>query len=247
LCDDPGVRRASWTGIVGGLAAITRSTAIPPWILSLFMVRLSLRGRSGRDRIIALALASFVAIFSLITIRNWIVARVFAPAPTEMAITLRGGNEPPPGLEMNRDRAPIYQRLGLSDHTAIVAEYAIQQPGAFAANLGRKFIFVLGFYEPYAPGWGYSPVYIATWLSAIAGLWLVIRNRQGAVWPLMIPAVFAPIQFVAIVVIYPKGERLVVPVHVVLIPYSAAAVWFAVNRRSSDAANVNLIASRTST
>ena len=44
-------------------------------------------------------------------------------------------------------------------------------------NLGRKALFVLGFYEPYAPGWGYSPVYIAvvddarwsaSWLAADA-------------------------------------------------------------------------------
>ena len=40
-------------------------------------------------------------------------------------------------------------------------EYAISEPGLFAMNLGRKALFVLGFYEPYAPGWGYSPVYIA--------------------------------------------------------------------------------------
>lgn len=247
LSEDPSIARAGWSGVLGGLTAITRSTSIPAWLLTLPMVRRSLSRYPGRTRIVTIALASFLAVFSLITIRNWIVAGVFAPTPTEMGITLRGGNEPPPGLEMNRDRAPIYQRLHLDDHTAIVVEYAIQRPAAFAANLGRKFVFVLGFYEPYAPGWGYSPVYIATWLSAIAGLWLVIRNRQGAIWPLLIPAVFALIQFLAIVVIYPKGERLIVPVHVVLIPYSAAAVWLAVNSRSSDAANVNLIASRTNT
>jgi hypothetical protein len=247
VCDEPRPSRAVWAGVIGGLAAITRTTALPAWLLALPLVSWSLRGRQHRGWIVPIMLASFLAVFSLIAIRNWIVAGVFAPTPTEMGITLRGGNEPPPGLTIDAGRAAIYRRLGFDDHTAVVAEYALQQPGAFAANIGRKFVFVLGFYEPYAPGWGYSPVYIATWLSALVGMWLVIRNRSGAMWPLLIPAVFALIQFAAIVVIYPKGERLVVPIHIVLIPYSAAAVWFALNSRSSEAANVNLIASRTST
>jgi hypothetical protein len=211
------------------------------------MVWLTHRGRAARARVLTITLASFVAVFSLITIRNWIVAGVFAPTPTEMGITLRGGNEPPAGLKVDPNRAATYSRLGIGEHTAVVLEYAIQQPSAFAANMGHKLLFVLGYYELYAPGWGYSPVYIATWISALAGLWLAIRNRRGEIWPLLIPAIVSVIQFVAIVVIYPKGERLVVPVYVVLLPYSAAAAWFALNSRSSEAANVNLMASRTST
>jgi hypothetical protein len=247
LCDAPNTRRATSTGMLAGMAAITRSTALPAWLLTLPMVHRSLREQPSRRRLIAITVLAFVAVFSLITIRNFIVAGVFAPTPTEMGITLRGGNEPPPGLAIDRGRAALYKRLGFDDHTAVVAEYALQQPSAFAANIGRKFLFVLGFYEPYAPGWGYSPVYIATWISAIAGLWLAVKKRSGAVWPLLIPAIVAAVQLAAIVVIYPKGERLVLPVHVVLIPYSAAAIWLALNKRSSDDANVNLIASRTNT
>jgi hypothetical protein len=247
LCDDPRPARAVSGGVIAGLAAIVRSTALPAWLLTLPMVRLTLPRHPGRDRLLRITVASFIAVFSLIAIRNWIVAGVFAPTPTEMGITLRGGNEPPAGLVINADRAATYSRLRLNEHTAVVVEYAIQQPLAFAANIGRKFLFVLGFYEPYAPGWGSSPVYIATWISAIAGLALAIRRRRGAVWPLLIPAIVSVIQFAAIVVIYPKGERLVVPCYVVLIPYSAAAAWFALNSRNSEEPNVNLMASRTNT
>jgi hypothetical protein len=98
-------------------------------------------------------------------------------------------------------------------------------------NLGRKALFVLGFYEPYAPGWGYSPVYILTWTTAMAGLWIAIRNRRGSVWPILIPAIVAMTQFVAIVIVYPKGERLVVPVHTLLIPYAAVAAWYLLGSR----------------
>ena len=136
-------------------------------------------GRHGRG-MLALLIGSFVAVFSLVTIRNWIVAGVFAPTSTEMGITLLGGNEPPPGLTID----PGATRRSISGSASAtsppsVIEYAITEPRLFALNLGRKALFVLGFYEPYAPGWGYSPVYILTWTTAIAGAWLAVRKRQG--------------------------------------------------------------------
>jgi hypothetical protein len=247
LCDAPSTGRAIWTGIVSGLATITRSTVLVGWIVAWPVAWLALKGTAARSRVLAMVIVSFLAVLSLVSMRNWIVARVPSPIPTEGAITLLGGNEPPPGLEIAAARRPMYQRFGISDIAATVIEYAIQQPRSFAINLAKKAVFVLGFYEPYVPGWGYSPVYILTWTSALAGVWLAVRRRQGSIWPILIPALIALTQFIAIVVVYPKGERLVVPIHTLLIPYSAAAAWFAVNSRSSDAANVNRIASRTST
>ena len=162
--------------------------------------------------------------------RNWIVAGVATPIPTEGAITLLGGNEPPPGLTIEPARRAFYQRFAISDITATVIEYAITEPGGFAGNIGRKALFVLGFYEPYAPGWGYSPVYILTWITAVAGVWLAIKRRRGSTWPVLIPLLISLTQFIAIVIVYPKGERLVVPIHTLLIPYSAIATWFVVAR-----------------
>ena len=98
-------------------------------------------------------------------------------------------------------------------------EYAITEPGLFAGNIGRKALFVLGFYEPYAPGWGYSPVYIVTWITAVAGVWLAMKHRTGSMWPVLIPLLISLTQFIAIVIVYPKGERLVVPIHTLLIRY----------------------------
>ncbi len=247
LCDDPKIPSAIWSGVLSGIAAITRSTALLAWVVAWPAVWLALRGRTGRNRVLAVLIVSFAAVFSLVALRNAIVAGVFAPTSTELGITLLGGNELPPGLTIDPDRLRWYRGAGISDITASVIDYAIAEPRLFAMNLGRKAVFVLGFYEPYAPGWGYSPVYILTWTTAAAGLWLAIGHRQGVVWPLLIPALVSLTQFIAIVIVYPKGERLVVPVHVVLIPYCAAAAWWALNRRSSEAANVNRIASRAST
>ena len=247
FCDRPSNGGALWTGVLSGVAAITRSTALLAWVVAWPAVWLALRGRPRRNPLLALLIASFLAIFSLVAVRNWIVAGVFAPTSTEMGITLLGGNELPPGLTIDPDRAGFYRRVGIGDYTASVIEYAITEPWLFTLNLGRKALFVLGFYEPYAPGWGYSPVYILTWTTAVAGLWLALQHRHGSIWPLLVPAIVSATQFIAIVIVYPKGERLVVPVHIVLIPYCATAVWWALNKRSSEAANVNLIASRTST
>ena len=192
-------------------------------------------------------MASTLAVFSLIAIRNWIVAGVFAPSSTELGITLLGGNEVPPGVAIDlATRAPFYQRFGISDHTATVIEYAITAPGLFASNLGRKALFALGFYEPYAPGWGYSPVYIAVVDDGDRGVVAVrMRRSRAAVIPVLLPALIALTQFVAVVIVYPKGERLNRAD-----PHDAGAVLGdygvarAANSRSSDAAAINLIVSR---
>jgi hypothetical protein len=247
LCDDATARMGIWSGVLSGLTTITRSTALLAWAVVWPSAWLSLKGRPRRVQVLAILVASFLAVFSLPAIRNWIVAGVPSPIPTEGAITLLGGNEPPPGLAIDPARLQTYGRFGISELTATVIEYAIQEPRLFALNLGRKALFVLGVHEPYAPGWGYSPVYILNWMMAMAGIWLVVKRRRGPIWLLLMPAMIALTQFIAIVIVYPKGERLIVPVHIMLIPYCASAAWFALNRRSSDAANVNLMANRTST
>ena len=48
-------------------------------------------------------------------------------------------------------------------------------------------------------------------------------NNTPAI-PLLLPAMVALTQFVALAVVYPKGERLILPVHTLLLPYSAIAV-----------------------
>ena len=227
LCRSPSTRAALASGVLSGLTAITRSTALLAWIVVWPLCWLAAKGAPRRGSAIAVLVAMTLAVFSLITIRNWIVARVFAPTSTELGITLLGGNEVPPDLQIDPAvRSPIYQRFGIDDPTATVIEYAINAPGRFAQNLGRKALFALGFYEPYAPGWGYSPVYIAVWTTAAVGVILVMRSGQPAI-VVLLPALIALTQFMAVVIVYPKGERLIVPIHTLLVPYSAVTVWYA--------------------
>jgi hypothetical protein len=222
FCRQPEQRRALTSGLLSGLTTITRSTALLSWVVVWPACWLATKGMPRRHTAIAILAASTLAVFSLISVRNWIVAGVFAPSSTELGVTLLGGNEVPPGVTIDlAARAPLYNTFGISDLTATVIEYAITAPGLFAGNLGRKALFALGFYEPYAPGWGYSPVYIAVWTTAIAGLVLL---RKAPV-PCVIPALIAATQFVAVVIVYPKGERLIVPIYAMLVPYSAVTAW----------------------
>ena len=228
LCRAPSLRAAFTSGVLSGVTTITRSTALLAWIVVWPLCWLATKGAPRRGSIITMLVASTMAIFSLIAIRNWIVARVFAPTSTELGITLLGGNEVPPDLQIDlAARSRIYQRFRISEPTATVIEYAINAPGRFAQNIGRKALFALGFYEPYAPGWGYSPVYIAVWTTAGVGLILVLRSGRPAI-VVLLPALMALTQFIAVVIVYPKGERLIVPIHTLLIPYSAVTAWHAI-------------------
>jgi hypothetical protein len=230
----PSMGGAAAAGIAGGFAAITRSTAILSWPLVWAACAWTWRRRHGWVGIAGAMVIGSLAVFSLVSVRNWLVANTFAPTSTELGITLLGGNEPPPQVTIDlAARRATYDRFGISDNTARVIEYAIVAPEEFARGLGRKALFALGFYEPYAPGWGRSPVYIAVWTSAIAGLVIALRRAHVPPLAAALPALVALTQYVAVVVVYPKGERLILPVHTLLVPYAAlalAALWGAATR-----------------
>jgi hypothetical protein len=231
LCMRPHLRLATRTGILAGLTAIARSTSVLAWVFVLPAIFWQMRGVRARTKLLAALVGCSLAVFSLVAARNWLVSHRFVPVSTEFGVTLAGGNLPPEGLQIDpANRRWLYETFGVGGHTAQTIEYAIVAPGSFTANLGRKAVFALGFYEPYAPGWGYSPVYIAVWLSAIAGLSTALRSPVVARIPLLLPLIIALTQFVAVVVVYPKGERLILPIYILLVPYAAMACELIVRR-----------------
>ena len=224
LCLRPSRRLAATTGILAGFTAIARSTSVLAWAVAWPAIAWQTRGMAARARVMAMMVACSLAVFSLVATRNWLVSHRFVPVSTEFGVTLAGGNLPPEGLVIDPEpRRELYETLGVGGHTAQTIEYAIVAPASFAANLGRKALFALGIYEPYAPGWGYSPVYIAVWLSAIAGLSVALRSPIVSAIPLLLPLAIAVTQFVAVVMVYPKGERLILPIYILLVPYAAIA------------------------
>jgi hypothetical protein len=219
---NPTAGRATATGMLGGLAAMARSTSLLSWPLVWPALFAAFHGKA-RARLIATVVAGSLGLFSTIAIRNWVVSHRFVPVSTEFGVTLLGGNIPPDGLVNPAAHEGIYKRLGVDGYTAQTIEYAISAPGAFAANLGRKAVFALGFYEPYAPGWGHSPVYIAVWVSAVFGIAIALRSPVVPRIVLLLPLAIALTQYLAVVIVYPKGERLILPIHVLLVPYATVA------------------------
>lgn len=221
LGERPTVRRAAIAGGTGGFTAITRSTVLLAWPFVWAAVCRRLRRAPRRAHLIGVLVTLSLTVFSLIAVRNALVSHRFVPMPTEFGITLRGGNEPPGDLVLRLEsRQWLYDMIGADGHTVEVLEYALDRPAAFSRNMWNKVLFVLGFYDSYAPGWGYSPVYIAIWIGGLAGA--VLLARRGALTSTAaIPLMIALTQFVALVVVYPKGERLIVPIHTLLVPYAA--------------------------
>lgn len=219
-CGEASPSRAAAAGTLAGLAALTRSTLTLSWLIVWPVM--AVQWWKPRRTALLTMIACSVAVYALLGVRNVIVSGQFVVSPTGGGITLLGGNQPPPGLTIDAGRLAVYNRIGLGGYTIEVLEYAFAEPGMFAANLGRKALFALGFYEPYAEGWGYSPVYIAAWLSALAGLVVLLRSGAPRI-PLLMPLLIAVTQFAAVVIVYPKGERLILPIHTLLMPYSAVA------------------------
>ncbi|MGH9218850.1 MAG: hypothetical protein ACRD1W_06090, partial [Vicinamibacterales bacterium] len=76
--------------------------------------------------------------------------------------------------------------------------------------------------------------YIVVWTSAIAGL--MLGRPPGTPWWLFaLPAMIALSQYVAVVAVYPKGERLILPIHTLLVPYSAIAARVLIARLRAPA------------
>ena len=66
------------------------------------------------------------------------------------------------------------------------------------------------------------------WVSAPAGMAFMVRGASAPGMVALVPLLVAMTQYLAVVVVYPKGERLILPVHTLLVPYAAIAahaVW----------------------
>jgi hypothetical protein len=224
VCLAPSRGRAAGAGVLGAVTAMTRSTALGAWPLLFAACWWIWRPLANRRALMGVLVLSSISVFSLIAVRNWIVAHEVSFTSSELGITLLGGNEPPPGLVIDPARAALYERAGIGPLTAQVVEYAVVAPQAFALHQGRKALFALGYYEPYAPGRGVSPIYLAGWMLALVGFVIAMGSPRVPRAVIAIPALVSASQFVSVVLVYPKDERLILPIYAVLVPYAGIAV-----------------------
>ena len=102
----------------------------------------------------------------------------------------------------------------------------IQKPFVFADGLKRKALYLLGWFEALRPGEGYSSFYLVWWIAAC---WGIARTLQRPPDPpryfvSTIPAWLALAHFTVMTIVFPLGERGLLPMYVLLIPYVGVAV-----------------------
>ena len=218
------------TGIVGGLATLTRSTLLLAWPPMLLLWGASLR--AGRGRAVTALLIPMMAVVGMATVRNWIVADRFVLVASSLGANLEMGNlrthplEPTPAA-----RSVMYDRIGLDNNVRTVVEFAVQAPGEFTRGLGNKALYTIGFFRlsqlPGGDNMRTSWLYVGMWALALAGVARIARGsppvRDAAIW---LPATAAMGHFVFMVLVIPFGysDRLILPLYPLLIPYAAFAV-----------------------
>jgi hypothetical protein len=212
-------------GLLGGVTTLTRSTALLGWAIVFPMCWWSWKAVPRRGLLVATMLICSCSVMSAIAIRNWVVVHELIFMPGELPVTLYGGNEPPASLSIDEERhRALYDRLGLHPFTRQVTEYALTAPGSFLRNLLNKALFALGYFDFYAPGWGYSIGLLMLSIASAAGVLLLVRHPAAPYWVVMLPALIALTQYAAVVIVYPKGMRLILPFHALMVPYAAVAV-----------------------
>lgn len=241
----PALRSAAGAGAVGGLATLTRSTLMLGWAPALPLVGFALARTKRAGRIVVVLAAALVAVTSLATVRNWVVARQFVLVSSSGSINLLIGNPPPASVVVPAARKTAYERLGFDPNTQIVVEYARQRPRAFFDGWRRKAAYALGSLVTLAPDQRRSVFYMVVSSIALVGVLLLItrpswlpRAGPGS----LIPLSLALAHFAVLVVIFPSVylDRLLLPFYVLLAPYvgiaafgAHRAVWRLAGRRTA--------------
>jgi hypothetical protein len=221
-------RHAALAGAIGGLATLTRSTLVVAWVVALPVLFFALAGH-GRRRwpVLAALIATMLAVVSLATLRNWVVARELVPIAASGSANLFIGNDPKVKLVVPPAHKAAYDRFGLDPYAQMVVEHARQLPASFLDGLRRKALYTLGWFDRLIPAAGRSTFYIVVWALAIAGVFLM--RAAGSTMPFValgIPLAVAASHFAVVVAIFPHvyGDRLILPFYVLLIPYVAVAL-----------------------
>jgi hypothetical protein len=227
----PALPRIVGAGLLGGVTALTRSTIILGWAIAIPVCWISWKAMPRRSLLALTLLACSCGVMSVIAIRNWVVVHQLILMPGELPVTLYGGNEPPAGVKVDEERhRALYDRFGLHPFTRQVVEYALTAPALFFRNLLNKALFALGYFDLYAPGWGYSMGLLVLSFASVIGVVLALQSPAAPLEVVLLPALIALTQYLAVVVVYPKGMRLILPFHALMVPYAAVAVH-ALSRR----------------
>lgn len=226
----PSFRSAAVAGAVGGLATLTRTTLMLGWPVSLTLVAISLRPTKRAARTMAMIGIAMLAVISMATMRNWVVARQFVLINNYGSFNLFLANQPATPVVVSAEHKSTYDRLNLDGHTQSVIEYARQSPRLFFEAWRQRAAYALGSFETIVPGEGWSAFYIATWSLALVGVVMLATGRlglPGLSLPALIPLSIALAHFGVLVMTFATvyADRLLLPFYVLLTPYVGIAVF----------------------
>ncbi|MBI4594063.1 MAG: glycosyltransferase family 39 protein [Candidatus Rokubacteria bacterium] len=226
LARSPGgaVARAAATGVLGGIAVLTRTPlllAVPP-VAAILGWSLWRRRRRAALTPVAVFVTCLGLTVGLATLRNGVASGQWALAATSGPVNLLISNPPPPHVDVSRAQTrPLYASFGLHPQVRTVVEYAIQAPASFAHGLVGKASYTLGLSES-----GREPrALMLIWASALLGFGMALQ--PGLSGPeRFAPALVALCHFAVMVIVgvFAYGYRLTYPMYVMLLPYSALAL-----------------------
>jgi hypothetical protein len=231
----PSLPSAAGAGLVGGLATLTRSSLMLGWPFVLALVPITLGRGKRAGRIVAVIALAMMAVTSLATIRNWVVARQFVLVSTYGPINLKIGNWPPEWIAIPAEHKAFYTRFGVDPDVQIVAEYARQSPRLFFKGWVQKAAYSLGSYSTLAPDRGRSVFYMVVSSIAFLGVLLLMARAsflsglRGAGPASIIPLALALVHFASLVIFFPTvyGDRQLIPFYALVAPYVGIAAYAA--------------------
>jgi hypothetical protein len=175
-----------------------------------------------------------MAVISLATLRNWVVARQFVLINAYGTFNVALANAPPTPVPVPPEHKATYDRLRLDANMQTVVEYARQSPGPFFDLWRKRALYALGSFSTLSPEAGRSIFYMTVAaLAALGGLLLVARPAwlsspgPAAFIPLSLALAHLAVLVMTFVTVY--GDRLLLPFYALLAPY-AGIVLFAGHR-----------------
>jgi hypothetical protein len=226
----PSLRSAAVAGAVSGFATLTRSTLMLAWPLALPLVAFSLRPTRRAGRILVMVGLAMLAVISVATVRNWVVARQFVLVNAYGSFNVLLANQPPASQVVPAGHKATYDRLGLDENIQSVVEYARQSPRLFFDAWQQRTAYALGFFDTIVPDRGRSAFYVAAWSLALVGVVLLTAGRPWlptlgppALIPLSIALAHFCILIMTFVTVY--GDRLLLPFYALLAPYVGVTVF----------------------
>jgi hypothetical protein len=237
----------AWTGLLGGVTALTRTTLLAaiPLILPLVVAGLRIRRRASATVSLIIFVVCLGGALGLVVLRNGMVSHQWRLVPTSGGVNLQISNEPPAGVDVSRSGArPIHRYLALGPQARATLEYALQAPRPFVEGLASKAAFMLGL-RANSPGGGDRSTASASelgfmmlvWISGAAGIISALTIAPLRADPRsFVPAAIAVSHFVVLVVVgvFSYGYRVVHPMYALLLPYSGLALsrlWVLARRR----------------